>query len=575
MKRKLLWVGAALLATGVAYLQTTTTDRPLAGLIPTGALAYAEARNLNGLLREWNTSAVKSDWLTSANFSVFANSNLYQKLSGVFEQYAAAAGFKPDLAAVIGMAGDRSAIAMYELREVEFLAITRLGERQLLSSRIWAVRDKFQQRRSGKYTFYLRRDPGSGRTVAFAFVEGHLFLATRDDLVARALALLSGAAEPSIAGDAWYRDPVAQRPAAGELRMVLNLEMLVRSTYFRSYWIQRNASAVAQYRAGLADLDRTANQITERRLFLRAGNDRAQPASQADLARLVALVPPAAGLYRGTVSPPAAEVAALIEAKLLAPTPPTSRYGDYSAPYAASMDGTSGSETDLEERIDEAPINPAVAGSVNIGPVQALLTTASPRAVMLVQRSATATGEFWVSTPSLLIASAGASSWNASQLREAFSTAIDSYLTTSRLGVRWAARQTPAGSIETMTGLARLSFAIRGPLLFVANDEALLADSLSRTARPPAAPAGPTYWAGFRHGQERDRYDRLMTALDSAHESPRFGIAGFFRGGEQTPFFFSDNLASLSQTLNFVSEVELQRTDSAASVTEQVMYRLR
>ena len=287
-------------AAALAFFQATQPVRPLAELMPSGALLYLESKDFGRLLGEWNRSAVKTRWLASDNYQEFSRSNLLLKLQGVFQEYAAAATFSPDLKSALQIAGDRSALSLYDLREAEFLYVTRLGEKQLAASQLWTVRAKFEQRQAAGMPFYVRRNPANQRAIAFAFAQGYLFLATRDDLVAHALELLAGGKEPSVAQDRWYREPVRLRPAAGEVRLVLNLEPLVNSTYFRSYWIHRNTTVLRTYWTGLADIERTPTAITEKRLFLRTATVE-PPASDAErsaLARLVALVPPDAGCSR-------------------------------------------------------------------------------------------------------------------------------------------------------------------------------------------------------------------------------------------------------------------------------------
>ena len=174
--------------------------------MPGGALIYLESSNFGGLLRDWDDSKVKADWLESANYEVFSRSNLFTKLNEVYGQYGEAAGFLPDVKSMVEIAGTDSALALYGIRDVEFLYITRIADANLLKSQLWAVRDKFEQRQAGGVAFYLRTDAASKRTVAFAFAKGYLLLATRDDLVAQSLELLAGGANPSIASDRWYRD---------------------------------------------------------------------------------------------------------------------------------------------------------------------------------------------------------------------------------------------------------------------------------------------------------------------------------------------------------------------------------
>ena len=51
-------------------------------MMPGGALLYLEAPDFGKLLREWDSSKVKADWLESTNYEVFSRSNLFTKLQG-------------------------------------------------------------------------------------------------------------------------------------------------------------------------------------------------------------------------------------------------------------------------------------------------------------------------------------------------------------------------------------------------------------------------------------------------------------------------------------------------------------
>jgi len=176
MKRAALLVSLMALAAGYVFLQTPAPSRNLAALAPGGAALYLEAQDFGSLLRDWDASKVKADWLASHNYAVFSRSNLFQKLGGVYQEYGQTAGFLPDLKSVIGLAGTHSALALYDLREVEFLYISGVEQAQFSESALAAVRARFEQRQAGGVTFYLRTDPASKRTVAFATAGGYLFL---------------------------------------------------------------------------------------------------------------------------------------------------------------------------------------------------------------------------------------------------------------------------------------------------------------------------------------------------------------------------------------------------------------
>ena len=562
MKIAVLLAALLLCTAGFVFLQTAPPPAPkLAAMMPGGALLYLEAPDFGRLLRDWDTSKVKADWLESANYEVFSRSNLFTKLDEVYSQYGEASGFLPDLKSVIEMAGTDSALALYGIRDVEFLYVSRISDADLMKSQLWAVRDKFQQRQAGGMPFYLRTDAASKRTVAFAFVKGYLLLATRDDLVAQALELLAGGANPCIANDRWYRDSTAAASTPGELRLVMNLDALVASDSFRSYWVQRNASTVRRYWAGVADVKRTTGNITESRVFLRKP-DTAEPAPAdaggAALSSLLSLVPPEAGLYRAWRAGEPSETASLIVQKLIAPQPERWRDGR-DAPVAVSPDSRAGSEADLETRIDEQPLPPDAGTSGSVAAMRVMIEKSGGRALLLVQSSAPAAGAF-VRLPSVIVLE-NAGDWDIDSVRSSLATAAGKLWTTSQLGAGWVSGTSGRHTVERLDGLGMLVFAVRGRLLFLGSDLRLLTAVLDQAGTSPAN-AALTYAAGFRHLREQENYQRVMAALDF----PASGTA---------PAFFSGNIASLSRVLSSVAEVRVTEEQKGMATFQTVLYRMQ
>jgi hypothetical protein len=571
MKRAATLLCLLVLAAGYVFLQTPAPSRELSTLAPGGATLYLEAQDFSALLRDWDASKVKVDWLASDNYAVFSRSNLFQKLGGVYQEYGETAGFLPDLKSVIGLAGTQAALALYDLREVEFLYISRLGQAQFSQSALAAVRGKFEQRQAGGVTFYLRTDPASKRTVAFTTSGGYLFLATRDDLVARALALLAGGSDPSVASEPWYHDATATAQRRGDLRLVMNLDALVKSAYFRSYWIQRNTSALRDYWAGVADVNRSRSDITETRVFLRrseaAGQARA-PADRDDVGRLVALVPTQAGEYKAYNAASAPDPAALIIERLIATPPRQSRDWRY-APSAISPDERPGSEADLETRIDEPPLPVDAGGSSALRAVRTMLQGTGVKALLHVQSSNSA-GETFIRTPSVIVLE-GAGAWDAAQVRQALSESAGALWTVSAIGAGWTSATFGRQSAERLDGLGTLLFATRGPLLFLGNNPALLSAMLDRAGSTSAA-APATYAAGFRHLRERAAFERMMSALDFT--SPQPGMPFGFVPASAAPAFFSGNLASLDRVLATVFEISVTAENHTDTMVQRVVYRI-
>lgn len=538
MKRAFLVLALLLLAAGYVYLQTTAKAPKLANWMPGGALVYLEAPDFGHLLRDWDSSKVKADWLQSDNYSVFSRSNLFIKLQEVYGHYGEAAGFAPSLKNVVEIAGADSALALYDLRGVEFLYITRLENIALIESQLWAVRDKFEQRQAGGVPFYRHSDAESKSTVAFAFSQGYLLLGTRDDLVAQALELLSGSSSPRVAGDRWYREATAAAPEPGELRIVMNLEALMKSSYFRSYWVQRNAAALSPYWAGVADVRRAPGVITENRVFL-SSTESMPDSDTGAIARLAALAPPDAGLYIADHSDPAP----LIVNKLIG-SPAQSIDDDRQAPWAASPDSHAGSEGDLETRIDEQPL-PADAGTADsVAALRTMLEKSGGHACLLVQSSLPAEGTF-VQIPAVIVVE-GAGDWDQPSVRSSLAVAAGKLWTTSQLGA--------------LDGLGTLVSATRGHLLFLGNNPDLFAAVLARSTATPVQGAF-VYAAGFRHDRERANFERIMNALD--HSSP----AG-------TPSFFSANIGSLSRVFSQVSAVRIREERRPQMTLQAVRYEI-
>jgi hypothetical protein len=341
--------------------------------------------------------------------------------------------------------------------------------------------------------------------------------------------------------------------------------------YFRSYWIQRNASEVRQYWAGVADVRRAGGNIAESRVFLRTPES-AEPASSiadsGSVSNLLALVPPEAGLYKASRVSGSGEAAALIVEKLIGPEP--QRSGDWRyAPLAVSPDDRAGNEGDLETRIDQQPL-PSDAGIADsVAAVRAMIDKAGGRSLLLVQSSSPAAGTF-VQTPSVIVLD-GAGDWDHDAVRGSLTTAAGRLWTTSQLGAGWIPDTAGRNPVDRLDGLGTLLFAIRGRLLVLGNDSRLLTAVLDRLGTGSSTGTF-VYAAGFRHSRERSNYERVMAALD-------FASAGNFRFQPadlpgRAPTFFSDNIGSLSRVSSKLNEIRMTEEERGSFTVQTVLYQM-
>lgn len=564
------WMPAVLLAlllAGTALVQVPPLGAPLVRYLPPGALLTLEARDFGALLRDWNGSNEKALWLASDNYRAFVRSRLLLRLEEAQGEFAQAAGVSPDLPLVESIAGSESALGLYDIGNLQLLYITRLGSARALENALWQSRASFEPRSSAGKAYYLRSDAQSGRVAGFAATDDFLLIATREDLLSNSLALLSGQSNASVTQETWFADSAAAAPNKGELRLTLNVESLVKSPHFRSYWIQRNVSELSAYRAGVADVFRASGEWREERVFLRTPDTPGAPASDAAksaAADLIRLAPQDAGLYRVWAAPNLGDIVTLIRQKILAPKPgdePPSRI----APIVAMNHGVVGHEGALETRIDvPPPVNEG--GAFFEEGLLRLVGDARVEAMLQTQTGREAANGVFAGNDSAAVLLAELQ-WNPDDVRRELQTAVEGIWTTSGLGTAWLERRAGEIVYHELDGLSPLAVAVRGRHLFIANGTAPLIAVLNRLGVAPPA-GGDVYSAGFRHRRERPVYGKLMRGLDYLY----FGnFGGEF---ERPPAFFSENVGSLSTTLARVESETITQRDEGASVFQTVTYRL-
>jgi hypothetical protein len=553
---------ASIGASWAAFQALAPEAPPLSRYVPAGSLLYLEAKDFSSLLGDWKASPQRASWVNSKNYEVYSRSRLFLRLQGASEQFAAAAGLPPDMNFVTQVAGNQSALALYDIGKLQFLYITMLPSAGSMQSALWQTRAKFETRSAGGVTFYVRRDPESEREVAFAASGDYLVLATREDLLAGALQLMAGGKGRTIEAEQWWSQSVAAAGSAGDLRTVLNLEKIVPSPYFRSYWIQRNITDMKQYSAAVSDLFRSGKEYREERVLLKkaaaASNASTDDAAVA-VADLVRLVPADTGTYEVRSIPSAADCLDVLETKILAPHrgPVVALQ---TAPDVQLSSGETGSSSDLETRIDQAPLRTSASSDAATS-LKDLFQKAQVRAILQVQATERDKDGVFVHIHSG-VAFVSGNDWQETAVRSALVDFLRPSLTTSNLGLQWQSKS----GFQELDGLWNFAITVRGKYLLVSDDSSLLKGMFTNmNQKPSQKPA--ILLAGFRHARERENFVRLTGLLDRPGGSP--AGAG---PSESYPQFFSDNLASFSAALAGVSSQTIVIRDASDKVLQTVTY---
>jgi hypothetical protein len=540
-----------------AYRVTAPAAPELSRFVPSGALLYLQAGDFSVLLADWDKSHEKENWLLSKNHDVFSQSRLLLRLRDAGGEFSNAAGVPADADLLRQVAGKQTALAIYDIGKLQFLYITRLASTDSMQSALWQTRSKYETRAAGGTNFFYRKDPDSEREVAFAVAGDYLLLATREDLMAGALQLLAGGKDHSAAEDAWWSRAVSAAGAPGDLRMILNLEKIVPSPYFRSYWIQQNITDMKQYSAAISDLTRSGKNYREERTLLRkdAAHDPREGKGPAAVAEILRLVPGNTGVYEAKADPDPKDSLELLTAKILAPhLGPAAP--EKLAPQVQLGSGETGSTSDLETRIDQPLAQNSVLGDSRT-PLQTVF--AKNRVLAQLQLRGTdrdSTGVF-VRIHSVC-AFLGESDWDERAVHAALVEFVRPGFTTGQLGVEW---KTISGYSE-LDGLWPLAVAVRGKYLIISDDASLLGSTLEGIHNKPAA-SPAVFAAEFDHRRERENFVALTKLLDTGSRSP-------INGG--SPEFFSENLASLSFALKDLSFEKIVIRDAGDRETQTVIY---
>jgi hypothetical protein len=574
-KRVALLILVAAISTAALYAAfQTLTPAPaaLSSFIPQGPLLAIESPDFAALLKSWSASSEQRSWLTSDNYAAFSRSRLFARLNEAQDQFATSAGLPPDMQFLQQVAGKQSIFAWYDIGNLQFLYITRMLPGAAEQTPLLQLHGKFQLRKSGDDSFYVRTQGDPERTVAFAVHGDYLLLATREDLLANALLLMQHPDEASLHNESWYASIMAANATHSSdqpaLRMALNLTRILPTPYFRSYWIQQNITELKHYSAALSDLYLTKQDFREERVLL--PNATGATVSNADLAPISQYLPLNAGVYRATAHPTTDQVLDALNEKLLARTA-SSFHDQRLAPVVDLSVQNTGSATDLETRIDTPPI-PEQPITVALAPMRSLLDAAPLDALLIY--SSTTTNQHVADTLFLPIHTAvilsASTPFVPSVIQSALTQALSARLTVSTASLNWKTHQEGSATYFQLSGLETLTFGVQGKFCILASDPETLVQILGSPHQKSPQPFIAITAAGFNHTAERPGLNGLSSLLDRTNTSPQ--------SDDSAPAFFSRNIGSLSRTFQSLDSETFTETVQAQPngvhiVNQKVIYK--
>lgn len=264
----------------------------MAPLIPGRPLLCLEASDLSAALAALDGSKPMAAWYATASYKAFLDTKLAQKLGARLKEAEGLAGVGFNLKNLRTVAGGASVLALYDIGALEFLYVSRLDPARFAASVLGPLRGKFDRRLEKGLTWYVKAREDGALEFAFALVGDLLFVSNRAQRLEAAVALPGAGGAGSLARDPSYVRACGLDLEGFDFRLFLDQQRINASSYFRAYWLFRNAGELGWIESSLLSAKLGDGGLEERRLFLPVASTGASTApAEAPLAALCSTLP--------------------------------------------------------------------------------------------------------------------------------------------------------------------------------------------------------------------------------------------------------------------------------------------
>jgi len=608
-----------------ARTRPNKTAFSLAEDFPRGALVYAQFKDLPGLIKQWDQSQLKQQYLNSTNYKEFQHHHLALKLIERGEEFNSALGFPLDTAAISGAADANAAIAVYDIGRLDVLFIAPISDDKVAATKFLNLRDQFEETECPDGTTYYRHEFKADRgrqkqTFAFATAKGKLILATNEQLLLRAIANINGKSP---------KDRLSDDPAFKTLSAIVNPHFVTvwvdqaklnDDYYFKHYWLMQNVAELKSIRAGMFDLELQDGQWIERRDFLTAGKP-VRKSSQLDAseyARMQSEIPDDVPFLKiQSLGDDQSLTANLVHNTLLDGRSEQTRrsnswswtsyddsefysacnesFGDYDRylypgpEYDSTIDDPYDARISRTEEPGENPLHEGLEHQFAEQLQQAIGPT-HPFAAVVATSPHSIAGPLFVEFRRVAILTLQApANLKRQVLEDAISKAVQSRLTVAGPGVnlKWADHQANDRSwreLELPMLGWHFCYALRDRELILSNNPEFLSSVLNAPYRAPVSSTQSTQSLDnltiIRLDQRKQAFDEIVEKLDAesikARQKARNEAKKNPDGTERSSAeLFSENLSSLLDVSSAITKMEIKRSSSANRLHEEIAFTLK
>ena len=568
----------------------------LAGVTPRGAMLYVQSSDLSALMKRWLGSPVRDKFYKSASFSAFSKSRIYLKLDERKKDFETALGFGLDENRFAELAGGTSAIAIYDIGNLELVLVTEVSRARAVTTTLFKRAPQFAERQAGDGVYYVRDVTTDGgrlnQQFCFAHVDGKLIITTTEGLMIRALANVKSPEADSLLGDIMSTADQSKGFAAHEVTMWLDQTKLNRNRHFNSYWIHNNvgdatAAGLSNIESGLLDLRFTREGMIEERWFKigEKGRAKADSLSGEQANELMRFARVDAQLIALRAGASGAELSGAVSQALLGVVPDQS----WSAPEAPdrtrpSRDSARGERyRNLDSRFDvdvddeQAPgrggerANTQTASASDFSTsLSAVLDGVSTSGYCELVRSKTEAGKPFVSFERAIVIELKGKELDRARLEQAIVDELRArFVVGGSATLEWQNTDSIRFIAQSLTERGA-AYAVSGKHLVLASSREFARDIVQAASRPVSQAAGIDgsieFYGVVRVADAKPGFDKLMSKLDGRTQTTVQDDTS------DEIKFFSGNLSSLIAA-SAVREFRVRRERDAATMREQVVYR--
>ena len=590
---------------------------------PRGALVYAQFGNLPALIKQWDQSRLKQQYLDSTNYKQFQHRHLALKLIERWEEFNKALGFPLDTTAISGAADTGAAIAIYDIGRLDLVFMAPMSDEKVAATKFFQNKEQFEETELPDGTTYYRHEVEADRgrqkqAFVFAAVKGRFILATNEQLLLRALTNINGKSQ---------KDRLSDDPAFKTLSAVVKPHFVTvwvdqvklnDDYYFKHYWLMQNVDQLRAIRAGMFDLELQDGQWIERRDFLTNGKEsrKSVPIAAAEIARMQAQIPGDVPFLKvESLSDDPALTATLIHDTLLdgpareqkqrskswswesygdnefysAGNEGTEEYDRYSyltPEYDSTINDPHDARISRNEEPGENPLRHELERQF-AARLQQAIGPAHPLAAMIANSPRTIAGPLFVEFRRVAILTLQApANLNRDILEEAISKAAQSRLTVAgpSVDLKWVGHDENDQSWRELE-LPMLGwgfcYALRDRELILANSPELLNSVLGASGQKPAAQMQSVSSLDdltvIRLDQRKQAFDDIMEKLDAAAIKTRQQTRNKSDEGSEgaSAEFFSGSLSSLLDVASGVGRIEIKRSSFPKRLHEEIDFMFK